>query len=438
MFRKITLIVLVCILTAFVLIGCQTQPQEPDVPTYKVTFVMKGHIVSEQMVEQGKCSEAVTPDIAGLRFVSWIDPQGNAVDPTQIPVTQATRYEAVAYPDLSKHAPFLFADESGFIWPDEALTADDLYNALYALAVPGAESYFPGLYTGKAKVKAAELQEALAYFFPQEDVKQAFPEDPTKAAFAKGMLTLLDRSYEEKQTTEENTVYPGDIHSGREDAAILLESCIPHTPGENGTTWADVSLPTPYEPGFVNIDGWLYYVQDNGYFLTDDKLGDLYFGADGRYTSGDAELDQYVADILKRFQEENPDKTRFELLRVAYDHCVLDYKYLRKEAYLKGATGWEIEDAKEMFSTNYGNCYNFAAIFWALARGLGYEAYCISGNCTGSVQPHGWVQISFDGEPYFFDPEWHYAYINENRPVKDMFMISMKDAWYWSYDYYPI
>lgn len=438
MFKRITTIIALCLLMLALFAGCQEQPQESDAPTYKVTFVMKGHIVSEQTVEQGEKPQEVAPSVEGLRFEAWTDSAGNLVDPTAVSVTADVRYEAIAYPDLSRHVPFLFADEAGHLWPDEALTADDLYNALYALAAEGADAYFPGLYTGKAKVKAAELQDALSYFFPREDVVKTFPEDPTKVAFAQGMLALLGRSWEEKQVVEENATFPGDIHSGRTDAAILLESSVPHTPGETGTAWADISLPTPYEPGFVNLDGWLYYVNEDGYFLKDGDVGDLHFGTDGRYTSGDADLDKYVADLIKGFQEANPEKDRFELLRVAYDHCVNDYKYLRKEAYLKGATGWEIEDAKEMFETNHGNCYNFAAIFWALARGLGYEAYCISGNCTGSVQPHGWVQISFDGEPYFFDPEWHYAYINENRPVKDMFMISMEDAWYWSYDYYPI
>ena len=234
-----------------------------------------------------------------------------------------------------------------------------------------------------------------------------------------------------------DAVLPKDVHAGREDSAALLESCIPHTVGE-GTAWGDLELPAPYEPGFVNIDGFLYYVKEDGYFLKDDKVGVLYFGEDGRYTSGDAELDQMVAERIAKFFEENPDKTRFEILRVAYDHCVGNYEYLRRNVYGKGHTGWEIEDAKVMFETGLGNCYNFAAIFWALARGLGYEAYGIAGNCTGSVQPHGWVQISFDGEPYFFDPEWHYDYIHDGRPVKDMFMIAMEDAWYWTYDYYPI
>lgn len=208
---------------------------------------------------------------------------------------------------------------------------------------------------------------------------------------------------------------------------------------ENGLMDLDLAQPAPYEPGFVNIDGWLYYVQDNGYFLKEGNVGELNFGSNYRYTSGDETLDAYVADLLKGFIEANPDKDRFGLLRVAYDHCVTGgYKYLRRNIYKKGHTGWEVEDAKIMFESSRGNCYNFAAAFWALARGLGYEAYALAGNCTKSVQPHGWVQIEFDGEDYFFDPEWHYDYIHDKREVKDMFMISLEAADWWYYDWIPV
>lgn len=440
MFKRITAFLLAVLMTAVMLAGCgastTVDPQEVEAPTYKVTFAMKGHILSEQTVTHGQSPKAVDTKVEGLVFSCWTDENDEVVDPYTVEITAETRYEAIAYPDISNHAAFLQVDENGFLRPDDLLTADDLYFALHALAVPGAERYFPGLYTGTAKVSGTELREVMAHFFPENAVQEAFPDEVTRAAFAQGMLKLLNRSCEEKQATD--AALPKDIYSDRADRAVLLESCMPHTHDNTGTTWSELELPAPYEPGFVNIDGWLYYVKEDGYFLKDEQLGELYFGADGRYTSGDSELDQMVAERIAKFFEENPDKTRFEILRVAYDHCVGNYEYLRRNIYGKGHTGWEIEDAKVMFESGLGNCYNFAAIFWALARGLGYEAYGIAGNCTGSVQPHGWVQISFDGEPYFFDPEWHYDYIHDGRPVKDMFMIAMEDAWYWTYDYDPI
>ena len=123
-----------------------------------------------------------------------------------------------------------------------------------------------------------------------------------------------------------------------------------------------------------------------------------------------------------------------------YDHCISGdtYKYLKRNIYKKGHTGWEAEDAKLMFETGRGNCYNFAAIFWALARGLGYEAYGLAGNVTTLVQPHGWVLIEIDGVEYFFDPELHYDYIRDKREVKDMFMLAVEDSDWWYYDWNPV
>ena len=449
MLKKLTAFLLAIFMIISMLTGCgttrqmqaetleqteePTRPVEEKVPTYKVSFVMAGHVLSEQNVEQEKTPETVEVKVEGLVFSHWVDAQGQAVDPFTQQITAQTRFDAVYYPDISRHVPFLQVDENGLLRPDESLSMDDLYFALHNLAVPGAEDAFPGLFTGSAAVTLENLTSVLSYFFPADAVEAAFTEEPTRATFAKGLLSLLGRSVEEKQALAAEAVLPGDVHAGRADAAILLEASMEHTPDETGANWNDVELPSGYEPGFVNIDGWLYYVKEDGYFLKNDKVGALNFGADGRYTSGDAELDQQVAERLARFATENPEMTRFELLRVAYDHCVLDYKYLRKAAYGIGAMGWEIEDGKKMFESGVGNCYGFAAIFWALARGLGYEAYVISGTCTGTDQPHGWVIIEIDGADYFFDPEWHYAYINENRPVKDMFMIAMEDIWYWSY-----
>ena len=246
----------------------------------------------------------------------------------------------------------------------------------------------------------------------------------------------------------------GTLHSGwleqQEGKYYLGEDGIPKTGwveadgnwyrlDESGIVQLDMAEPAPYKPGFVNIDGWLFYVQENGHFLKDGDVGELHFGSNYRYTSGDEVLDGYVAKLIDGFIKENPKKDRLGLLRVAYDHCVTGgYQYLRRNIYKKGHTGWEIEDAKVMFESSRGNCYNFAAAFWALARGLGYEAYALAGYCTKSVQPHGWVQIEFDGEDYFFDPEWHYDYIHDKREVKDMFMISLEAADWWYYDWTPI
>lgn len=246
----------------------------------------------------------------------------------------------------------------------------------------------------------------------------------------------------------------GTPHSGwlemSEGTYYLNESGIPATGwlevddntyylDENGLVEIDFAAPAPFEPGFVNITGFLYFVQPDGYFLKGGNVGTLFFDEHGRYTSGDEALDGYVATILDEVIKANPGKSRLALLRAAYDHCIGGtYKYLKGNIYKKGHTGWEVKDAKSMFEKSRGNCYNFAAAFWALARGLGFEAYGLAGYVTTLDQPHGWVWMELDGVEYFFDPELHYDYIHDKREVKDMFMLAVKDAKWWHYDWVSV
>ncbi len=207
------------------------------------------------------------------------------------------------------------------------------------------------------------------------------------------------------------------------------------------TASSQIKLPTDMTPGFKLQEGWLFYVTENKQLLKDGKVGDLYFDADGRYTSGNAELDKLVADTLTKLVNENPDKKGEDLLRVIHVYCRDNFKYLRrKDGDLDyGATGWAANKAYEMMSTGRGNCYNFAAAFWALSRGIGYETYAISGTCTKTNQPHGWCLINIDGKDYFFDCEWEYAYYYdrvqhpEPRYEMDMFKIPMSKISYWKY-----
>ena len=246
----------------------------------------------------------------------------------------------------------------------------------------------------------------------------------------------------------------GKLHSGwletSEGIYYLSENGIPATGwlevdgntyylDEKGLVEIDFAAPAPFAPGFVNVRGFLYYVQENGYFLKNGDVGKLHFDQNGRYTSGDETLDGYVAAILDEIINANPKKDRLGLLRAAYDHCIGGtYKYLKGSIYKKGHTGWEVKDAKSMFEKSRGNCYNYAAAFWALARGLGYEAYGLAGYITTLVQPQPWVWMELDGVEYFFDPELHYKYIYDKREVKDMFMLAVEDADWWYYEWKPV
>lgn len=418
------------------LTGCGKKPVETQLPSYTVRFIMKGNVLSEQIVTEGQLPNTVTAAVAGLRFVHWTDEEGKEVNPFTEFVYQDVRYEAVAYPELSCHVPYLFTDQEGYLRPDDLLTADELLQALEALAAQDAQKYFPGMPAGTQAVTAQTLRQVLESFFTKRSVAEALPQEQTevtRTAFAQCMQQLLGRQESERLSVEEGAVIPKDLTRERTDAIALLEASVPHSISEKKHLWSHVVLPEPMPQGFHNIDGWLYYVQEDYRFLKDGNVGSLYFDENGRYTSGDAELDATVAQILKQIIEENPEAEGLDLLRLVFDHCHLNYKYLRRNAYAFGQTGWEINDAKVMFEKGRGNCYNFAAIFWALSRGLGYETRAVSGTCTATDQPHGWCIIRIEDNDYFFDPEWQFAYRNEGRPAKDMFMIPMSKISYWTY-----
>ena len=426
----------VCLCFIILLTGCGKEPVV-ELPNYTVRFVMKGNVISEQIVTEGNLPNSLMPTVQGLRFSHWVDEKGVTQNPFSKFVYGDIRYEAVAYPELSKHVPYLFADEEGYLRPEDALTADELLQALQALAAEGAEQYFPGMPLGSQSVTVPLLRQVLESFYAAESVTQALTladDAPlTRSAFAQCMQQLLGREEGETLTIAEDVTLPKDLTRERTDTIALLEASVPHTPHTKKHMWSHVVLPEPMPQGFNNIDGWLYYVQEDYKFLKDGYVGTLYFDENGRYTSGDGELDATVAQLLKTIMEENPEAEGLTLLKAVFDHCHLNYKYLRRNAYKFGQTGWEIDDAKVMFEKGRGNCYNFAAIFWALSRGLGYETRAVSGTCTGTDQPHGWCIIEIDGSDYFFDPEWQFAYRNEGRPAKDMFMIPMNKISYWTY-----
>ena len=157
------------------------------------------------------------------------------------------------------------------------------------------------------------------------------------------------------------------------------------------------------EPGFYRRDGYLYSVDETGYFRRNQFVGSLLFGPDGRYTSGSRELDGYVADMLQSV--DTGDMSREDLLYAAYTYVRDTFTYLTRHYYKIGDVGWQLEEALTMYSTGRGNCYCYAAAFWAAARGLGYDAKIVSGTYGKEKAPHGWVEIFLEDGRHTYDVE---------------------------------
>lgn len=190
-----------------------------------------------------------------------------------------------------------------------------------------------------------------------------------------------------------------------------------------------------WQPGFSNLGGWLYYADETGVLLRDGELGTMTFGPDGCYTSGDAELDAIVAELLTGIIAEKPQGARTDWLYTAFRYCRNSFSYVNRGLLEFGETGWEAEKAKQMFQTGAGNCYSFAAAFWALARGLGYDAQGVSGRVLEQARPHGWVEFEMDGLRYIFDPELAFADMIGERDNwgEDMYKIPPGDWHSWLY-----
>ncbi len=442
--KKLILILSLCLVlllgAAVYLTRKQPDPVQTQPPEYNISFTVLGKEVSKQQVTSGALPETFDAGIPGVTVVGWTDEQGKSVNPFSAPVSGNARYEAVTYLQLTRHVPYLFVNQEGMLEPDEALTFSALAAAVQALADPGAVDYLPVIIEGNIPVNYQELTDVLGHFYGAEAIAAAFPagEALTRTVFAQGMNILLERNPAETFILADDAVIPADITFERAGAAALLEASMAHDPAGQGGTWNDVELPVSHAPGFMHVEGRLYYVKEDHYLLRDGYIGTLYFGADGAFTSGNEELDGIVADLLDEMITQNPDADRLGLLRVAFNHCYQNYTYRRSydNHPAVGSHGWEIQRALDMFKNGKDNCYGYAAIFWALARGLGYDALAVSGKVLSDEQPHSWCIIEMeDGKDYFFDPQWQYSYTEREVFDYDMFRIPMSEISFWAYQW---
>ena len=417
--------------------GSQTPPQseaQAEKSSYEVSFMADGRKISAQRVSEDEFAEVPeAPEVEGARFGYWMDSKGRKSQPAATPTIGDESYTAVYFPLLDKESPYLFTGSGGLLNPDGIMVAAELETALNALTTEEGRQRFPESMAASDDITVQELRAVLLGFFTSDELDRVIlgrsaDEKVTRSQFAIVLNTLLGRDYEGKIIPAEGSYCIPDLNKGRADYSQLMEATVAHSHSEEGATWLDSTLPAMYEEGFVLVEGNLYCVDSEGYFVCDTVLGSLTFGYNGRYTSGNAALDGYVSAALADICEARAYASREELLRAAYDYCCESFGVQRRNIYPIGARGWEIGEADTMFEAGSGNSASYAAVFWALARGLGYEATAVSGVIGQNQLPHAWVEIEIDGVNYFFDPGAESGALEDADLSRDRFMMSSNTA----------
>lgn len=191
------------------------------------------------------------------------------------------------------------------------------------------------------------------------------------------------------------------------------------------------------EDGFILLDGFLYEVGTDGKIKRDFTDGMLTFDADGRYTSGDAELDAAVAALIVSQTAEQ--ETRIDKLHRLYDYVRDNMEYVgyvnNSYSYAEpnGADGWGNSVAKEALQNLAGNCYYYNSAFAVLARGLGYQAYIVTGTCGLPARAHCWCEIELDNVVYYCDPELEWSRSAYQQESADIFFKDWTQTEGWCY-----
>ena len=425
-----------------------TATPEPAIVWHTVTYRLDGETVATERVAEGM-SPVDAPTLRGERaVVGWNNANGTPTDLWSLSVTSDMVFDGVTGPKLHLRGGFFAPESDGLFHPYEPFTRSDAARAVYAILAdkPTGETFLKDV-TTRAKCWDAATALVTGGYMTLDPDGKFFPDVPITRDDLTALLGKLFSPGAVKRALE-GTGEP----LTRAEAARVLTGLLGLTSAESRPYYPDVAPEQEYydavelagvsapidwiqgekaAPGFVNLDGYLYSVRPDGYFLTDDMVGTLYFDVTGRFTSGNETLDLKVAEIVEALTNEG--MSREDMLRAVYNHVRDSYLYLKRNLYEIGATGWEIDEAMTMFQTSKGNCYNFTAAFWALARGVGFDAVCYSGLVGRDRDPHSWVEIPIDGTTYIFDVETEMQNRLNNDFYTSMYKMTYERGKLWSY-----
>ncbi len=250
-------------------------------------------------------------------------------------------------------------------------------------------------------------------------------------------VTMINRAYDRAAdsfsiTTSVNLRIMPDVPSSYWAYYDLMEAITDHNTYGRETSddgSSDEELWSDWQPGKVdlpqgwrNIDGKLYYVNDQGTFSYKTTVDGIKLNDEGTYTTMNGELDALLREEIVKIINNN--MTQDQKLRAIYDYMIKNYSYRSAGTVETGAAGWESELAMNMLKSGKGNCYSWAATFVYLARQSGWAANAVTGTAVspkGSVREHAWAEITIDGTVYTFDPEIEGVYAKTVGETYDLF-----------------
>lgn len=263
---------------------------------------------------------------------------------------------------------------------------------------------------------ALYIRSALAYGWVQGGSDGTFRpgELLTRAAAVSILNRALGRKADQAYIAAHHPAFYLDVSPDAWYYYDILEASTAHE-HSGAETWTSHTARTEVPAnGFHLLSGWLYYYDAaQGDIVRNRSVGNFPFDASGHFTSGNAELDGKLHQIVKTRTSES--MTQPEKLRALYVYTRDSFKYLRRPAYAMGAHDFMVTDALRILNTGYGNCYCYASLFWFLSRWIGYDSVIYSGTVGQNRAPHSWVEIQFDGKWYIYDTELEMAYHRKGR-----------------------
>ncbi len=421
-------------------------------------------------------------EIEEYTFLGWADETGSFETRASFPIYRDTVYTAryaMAF-QTERHIPYLTLDENQVLDVDAPVTIREYVQVLYKLldtrlvghgffedvaeddachtaaATLKALGVYPGmnLYPDDSLTRA-ELFRSLCCFYPRAEGNSVFADLDSTDDFYPVFQTAAARGWTDAGS--EITADPDAIVShgelarvmnrvlGRDkvrrlratDVGMILdvppteeyyldvaEAVIPHEhifEGDEERWISSEALPV-HEPGTFFAGVRLHCVLPNGEAAVDTTVSDMRFNRNGELTSGDAELDRMIWDLLPSIIDPN-SMTQEEMLIAAYQYVVKNFTYSPGFVYPLGETDWTVPEAKRMLESGKGNSYSYAALFYELARFTGVTGIRpVSGMIYGKQEsflsddgtrveaadgykPHGWVELKFMGSECFCDAE---------------------------------